>query len=147
MLIRKIQDVDKEKVFSILESEMGREYLEEMLQEWGKALNNEVNAFVVVEEDGNISGYAVLEKKVQIYYINTIAVNKNSQGKGIGTNLIYYLKEEVKRKGANILNVITDADAQRTIQFYLKQGFEISGYVSNEFIPNVAQVHLYIRIK
>ncbi|HLC55950.1 MAG TPA: GNAT family N-acetyltransferase [Candidatus Nanoarchaeia archaeon] len=148
MLIRKIIENDKPEIFDILKKEIGLEYLEEMLIEWDNALKgNYVNAYVALE-DKNIIGYITLEKKVKTYYIGTVVVSPNLQNNGIGTELINYIKQECgkKNEGNVILNVVTDADAQRTITFYLKCGFEISGHVKDEYIPGTNQVHLSLKI-
>ena len=38
--------------------------------------------------------------------------------------------------------MITDAEANESIRFYLKNSFVLAGIVQDEFISGVAQVHL-----
>lgn len=97
---------------------------------------------VCAMENGVPAGYAVVRKTVNTYHLLTLAVDKQHRGKGYGTQMLDSIFAEIERQGGKILNVVTDADANESLRFYLKNGFALTGIVQDEFIPGVAQAHL-----
>lgn len=87
-------------------------------------------------------GYAVARKTVDTYHLLTLAVDEKHRGKGYGSMMLDSIFAEIERQGGKILNVVTDADANESLRFYLKNGFALTGIVQDEFIPGVAQAHL-----
>jgi len=143
MMIREVSKSDGGKIFEFLQDGIGSEYLDQVTQEFMDAISGRLYGFVAANGD-NILGYITCQRDVQTYRIGTIAVRSSSRGKGIGTTLINHLIDYLNREGAdvNTLNVVTDADAGDNIRFYSRCGFKISGYVNDEFIPGIGQVHL-----
>ncbi|MCW5598084.1 ribosomal protein S18 acetylase RimI-like enzyme [Nitrosomonas nitrosa] len=97
-------------------------------------------------ENGLPVGYAIAKRTVDSYHLLTIAVDQHHRGKGLGSLLLDSIFAEIKQQGGKILNVVTDADANESLQFYLKNGFVLTGIVQDEFISGVAQVHLTRRM-
>ncbi len=97
-------------------------------------------------DNGNPVGYVIVRKTVDTYHLLTIAVDKHHRGKGYGSLMLDSIFAEIEKQGGRILNVITDADANESLRFYLKNGFVLAGMVQDEFISGVAQVHLTRRM-
>ncbi|MBX3629818.1 MAG: GNAT family N-acetyltransferase [Nitrosomonas sp.] len=101
---------------------------------------------VCAVENGQPIGYVTVKKTVDTYHLLTIAVDKRYRGKGYGSKMLDGIFAEIENQGGRILNVITDADANQSLRFYLKNGFVLTGIVQDEFISGVAQVHLTRRV-
>ena len=97
-------------------------------------------------DNGNPVGYVIARRTVDTYHLLTIAVDKHHRGKGYGSLMLDSIFAEIEKQGGRILNVITDADANESLRFYLKNGFVLTGIVQDEFISGVAQVHLTRRM-
>lgn len=91
-------------------------------------------------------GYVIAKKTVNTYQLMLIAVDENHRSKGYGARLVDRIFTEIQKQGGRILNVITDADANDSLCFYLKNGFVLTGIVQDEFISGVAQAHLTRRM-
>jgi ribosomal protein S18 acetylase RimI-like enzyme len=100
------------------------------------------NFGVCAMDNGEPVGYAVARKTVDTYHLLTLAVDEQHRGKGFGSLMLDSIFAEIERQGGKILNVVTDADANESLRFYLKNGFALTGIVQDEFIPGVAQAHL-----
>lgn len=101
---------------------------------------------VCAMDNGQPVGYVTVKKTVDTYHLLTIAVDKLHRGKGYGSRMLDGIFAEIENQGGRILNVITDADANQSLRFYLKNGFVLTGIVQDEFISGVAQVHLTRRV-
>ena len=101
--------------------------------------------FCAMENDKPI-GYVVAKKTVNTYQLLIIAIDKDHRNKGYGARLVERIFAEIRQRGGKILNVITDADANDSLCFYLKNGFVLTGIVQDEFISGVAQAHLTKRM-
>jgi ribosomal protein S18 acetylase RimI-like enzyme len=101
---------------------------------------------VCAMDNGQPVGYVTVKKTVDTYHLLTIAVDKLHRGKGYGSRMLDGIFAEIENQGGRILNVITDADANESLRFYLRNGFVLTGIVQDEFISGVAQVHLTRRM-
>ena len=97
-------------------------------------------------ENGTPIGYAVAKKTVDTYHLLTFAVDEPHRGRGCGSLILDGIFAEIEQQGGKILNVVTDADANESLRFYLRNGFALAGIVQDEFISGVAQAHLTRRI-
>jgi hypothetical protein len=88
------------------------------------------NFGVCAMDNGEPAGYAVARRTVDTYHLLTL-------------DSIF---AEIEQQGGKILNVVTDADANESLRFYLRNGFALTGIVQDEFIPGVAQAHLTRRM-
>ena len=93
-------------------------------------------------ENGEPVGYAVAKRTVDTYHLLTLAVDTQHRGKGFGSLMLDSIFAEIEQQGGKILNVVTDADANESLRFYLRNGFALTGIVQDEFIPGVSQAHL-----
>jgi len=138
---------DKEKIIGILSAELSPKYLSEMTEELEKVINgNEIGfmAFDVVNKKA--VGYITCVKTTKTYKLETMAVDHNTQGKGIGKKLVSHLEEYLQQnvlENLIVLNVVTDNSADDPVQnFYKRCGFSVSGIVRNEYALGDEQVHL-----
>ena len=97
-------------------------------------------------ENGEPVGYAVAKRTVDTYHLLTLAVDTQHRGKGFGSLMLDSIFAEIEQQGGKILNVVTDADANESLRFYLRNGFALTGIVQDEFISGIAQVHLTRRM-
>lgn len=75
-----------------------------------------------------------VERTEKYVELASIGVNPNSEGKGIGSKLIDYLKEIIDLKEYAYINLETDADNNEGAnRFYRKNGFELARtYITSE---------------
>ena len=92
-------------------------------------------------------GYAVYRRTVQTYHLDTIAVDRARRGEGIGTALLASVRAALRQAKPTTLNVVTDATASEVLAFYRRSGFVVAGYVKDEFLPGVIQVHLTLEVR
>lgn len=87
---------------------------------------NEGITFIIVETDRPIAfaSYSLSDQEQSIYKIHKLYILPEEQGKGIGTLLTNFVKEDVKMKGAKILELNVNRN-NPAINFYKKYGFEI----------------------
>ena len=141
MKIREIENMDWDELSTILAEALSPQYMDEMHEEFDYVLGGRYIG-IVAEEDREILGYACAGKLVQTYELKTIAVRHDAQGRGIGSMLVDSVADYARKDGVKILNVDTDSSDEQTVNFYKRNGFEISGHVRDEYIPGVTQVHL-----
>ena len=58
-------------------------------------------------------------------YIDTLAVSPNTQGKGIGKQLIQYAIDEVVVKQKKVLGLLVDKDNPAAKRLYERIGFKV----------------------
>lgn len=80
--------------------------------------------YLVAESDGRLVGYAGLMCLQPIADIQTIAVEPDMEGRGIGSALLAALIEEARARGADDVLLEVRADNPRAQQLYLRFGFE-----------------------
>jgi ribosomal protein S18 acetylase RimI-like enzyme len=61
------------------------------------------------------------------FYIDSFGVNKDQQGKGVGTQLLQYVIDEYVIKNNQTLGLLVDEDNPLAKKLYLKLGFEVVG--------------------
>lgn len=90
----------------------------------------------VAEVDGKVVGIVSLLDRNGVLYIETLAVTKDIQAKGIGSSLVDFAKEFARKKGFVALRT-TSFYEYGVKDFWLKQGFKLlkrsSGYEGRQF--------------
>lgn len=61
------------------------------------------------------------------YYIDSLGVNPNQQGKGVGTKLLKFVIDEHGQTHRQPLGLLVDKDNPRAKELYLKLGFKTIG--------------------
>jgi len=130
---------------SIAMQDIGPMYQSEILDELEDISRGKCFGVCAMDNEQPV-GYVTVKKTVDTYHLLTIAVDKLYRGKGYGSKMLDGIFAEIEKQGGRILNVITDADANQSLRFYLKNGFVLTGIVQDEFISGVAQVHLTRRV-
>lgn len=125
--------------------DIGAMYQPDIHEELEGIGNGKYFGFCAMENNKPV-GYVMAKKTVNTYQLLIIAVDKNHRNKGYGAQLVDRIFSEIQKQGGKILNVITDADANESLCFYLRNGFVLTGIVQDEFISGVAQAHLTKRM-
>lgn len=90
----------------------------------------------VAEVDGKVVGIVSLLDRNGVLYIETLAVTKDIQAKGIGSSLVDFAKKFARKKGFVALRT-TSFYEYGVKDFWLKQGFKLlkrsSGYEGRQF--------------
>ena len=86
----------------------------------------------VAEDQNTICGFIILSSLEGVVWINWMGVDPEYQGQLIGTNLLTYIENVLTKLGVKELRINTvveqvpkDGTYDRTVQFYLKNGFAI----------------------
>jgi ribosomal protein S18 acetylase RimI-like enzyme len=84
---------------------------------------------VTFDKDGQILGFAYFAPAAmtdQTWYLYWIAVTKQTQARGIGTQLLHYSEKEIQKAGGRLYLIETSSLPQyeQTRKFYLKHGYE-----------------------
>jgi len=90
---------------------------------------------LVAEEDGNIVGGLVIVAKQQdsdwkLFSFKHIAVSKDFQHKGIGSDLLKEAEKIAKNGKIEIMVAETEADA---VEFYQKNGYQKEGILKSHY--------------
>jgi len=90
--------------------------------------------------------YLVLEDETEAgeYYIDCIGVEREHQGKGIGSGIIDFLKEEFVGRQNETLGLLVDKNNPGAKRLYLKSGFEVVG---EKNLAGKAMEHLQVNKK
>ncbi|MDD2284409.1 MAG: GNAT family N-acetyltransferase [Paludibacter sp.] len=75
------------------------------------------------------------------YYIDTLGVHPNMQGKGIGSGLLQFLIEEYVIRQKDILGLLVDEENLNAKKLYLRLGFKPVG---RKFLAGKPMEHLQI---
>lgn len=86
----------------------------------------------VAEENSVINGFIVISSLEGVVWINWMGVDPRFHRKNIGSQLLEYVENILRKLGVKALNIDTvveqtplDGTYDQTIQFYLKKGFKI----------------------
>ncbi len=77
------------------------------------------------------------------YYIDSLGVNPNQQGKGIGSKLLKFLIDEYVNKNKQTLGLLVDEENTNAKKLYLKLGFK---HVGNKIYVGKNMAHLQIKL-
>jgi len=78
-------------------------------------------------------------------YLDTLCVDQDFRGKGIGSKLISLVQQKACKQGINALSLIVLADNTRAQKLYKRHGFEIVHHIemeSHELIPHEGGAYL-----
>jgi ribosomal protein S18 acetylase RimI-like enzyme len=106
--------------------------LGELLDDYHAGTCGENHVVVVSEREGKILGYAYYAPDVMTdrsWYLYWIAVVKDSQGQGIGAELLQFFEQDVAQRNGRVIFIETSSlpHSEPTRKFYLKHGYEITG--------------------
>lgn len=130
--IRECEKGDFEQVVLLLgqlwpEKALDEKELREVFQ---KGLNSEFQCYVCAVMDELIVGFASLSIRNSLWqagllgHIDELVVDKDHQGKGIGSKLLEYLAGIAKEKNCRRIELDSALDRKKAHQFYEQNGFE-----------------------
>lgn len=76
------------------------------------------------------------------YYIDSLGVLPNQQGKGIGARLIQHVINEQELENGQTIGLLVDKDNPRAKRLYLKLGFEVVG---EKNLMGISMEHLQLK--
>lgn len=82
-----------------------------------------LNKVYVAITDGVVAGVLVLDMTDEGFCLDTIAVDPQSHGTGLGRQLIAFAEQQAKDNGFDSLYLSTNRVMERTQQIYLHLGF------------------------
>jgi ribosomal protein S18 acetylase RimI-like enzyme len=103
--------------------------LQEVLDDFHAENHKHHHECVTFEDAGAILGFAYFAPAAmtdRTWYLYWIAVSKQTQAKGVGSQLLKHVEESVRRAGGRILIIETSSlpHYDLTRRFYLKHGYD-----------------------
>lgn len=100
---------------------------EELYKKWiDNSVTSQIADFVLTyEESGKIIGFVTCKINDTAASIGLIAVNENTQGKGIGKKLLNEVEKKCFEKGVKKLNIPTQLTNEQACEFYKKNGYSV----------------------
>jgi ribosomal protein S18 acetylase RimI-like enzyme len=119
--------------------------LREVLDDYHAAGDDEGHRAVTFEKDGQILGFAYFAPAAMTdntWYLWWIAVTKQTQAKGIGTQLLHYSEKEIQKAGGRLYLIETSSLPQyeQTRKFYLKHGYEQHAVIADYYADGDSMV-------
>lgn len=116
---------EETKVFKPLEIQA----LQEVLDDYHAHAKEIGHRSVTLEKDGTILGfayYAPAEMTDRTWYLYWIAVKKDTHARGIGSQLLKHVEEDIRKQNGRLLLIETSSLPHYglTRKFYLKHGYE-----------------------
>jgi ribosomal protein S18 acetylase RimI-like enzyme len=104
--------------------------LEEVLDEYHAGNVGPDHVAIVCERDRRIVGYAYYAPDVmtdRTWYLYWIAVARDIQARGIGSEIMRYMEDDVRKRRGRLMFIETSSQphSELTRKFYLKVGYEI----------------------
>jgi len=138
-VIGRIIEKDRRIIEGLLSS-FPEEVRPNLVLELEQALGSVVEGYVFSRDD-NVSGYMVLRLWGGVYHLDTLVVDNNQQGNGVGKSLVEFAKNRCIDRKIPQLNTCTFYP--ENIKFYEKVGFTVIGSLEGPFIPlNVKRTYL-----
>ncbi len=108
------------------------EVLQEVLDEFHGQQTGPDHVAIVDERDGKPVGYAYYAPDVmtdRTWFLYWIAVDKTVHARGIGSGLLRYIEDDVRRRNGRLMFIETSSlpHSELTRKFYLKHGYVING--------------------
>ncbi len=105
------------------------EALKEVLDDYHREMHAQGHQCVSYEKDGQVIGFAYYAPTAmtdRTWHLYWIAVSKHSHARGVGSELLRYVEEDIRRAGGRQLLIETSSlpHYELTRRFYLKHGYE-----------------------
>jgi GNAT superfamily N-acetyltransferase len=105
------------------------EALEEVLADYHEEMQTDGHRCVSYEKDGHLIGFAYYAPTAMTdrgWHLYWIAVGKHTHARGVGSELLRYVEEDIRRAGGRQLLIETSSlpHYELTRRFYLKHGYE-----------------------
>jgi ribosomal-protein-alanine N-acetyltransferase len=83
--------------------------------------------YVAARVSGQVVGYAGVFVVGSQADVQTVAVDRSMQGRGIGRQLVEALADHAARRGATVLHLEVRADNEPALALYERMGFAVDG--------------------
>jgi len=120
--IRKVQLSDLDEIYEIEQENFIHCWSKEFIQ-FNIQLPEYIRKFYVVVKENKIVGYIVCWLSDKAAHIYNISVKKEYQNRGIGSCLLEYLLEELKKDGFTTVVLEVRKSNSKAINLYKKFGF------------------------
>ncbi len=130
-VLRNARARDVNRIFEIHLSSL--EGLDEEDYEWLKALINtrsKRKKVIVAEVGGKVVGFIIAYKHRHLTYIDSLAVDSEYRGLGIGSLLLDCLEKALVREGIEEVFLSVKDRNLAALNFYLKRGYSFKGIVA-----------------
>jgi len=103
--------------------------LQEVLDDYHADEPSDGHRLVSFEKDGKVIGFAYYAPAAMTegtWHLWWIAVSKHTQARGVGSQLLRYVEDDIRRNGGRQLLIETSSlpHYELTRRFYLKHGYE-----------------------
>ena len=103
---------------------------------WSELSEHDTRHYLVAHDGADIVGYAGLCAYPEESFVQTIAVQADRQGEGIGTRLLTALIDEARRRDEPMVGLEVRADNPVAQRIYRKFGFEQVGLRKGYYQPS-----------
>jgi ribosomal protein S18 acetylase RimI-like enzyme len=112
--------------------------LQEVLADYFAYNHKHDHVCVIDERHGQIMGYAYYAPAAmtdRTWYLYWIAVNKATQARGIGGELLRHVEHDIKQRNGRVLFIETSGLPyyELTRKFYLKHHYEVTGVLKDYY--------------
>lgn len=112
--------------------------LNEVLADYHAANHGHGHRAVTFEENGRILGYAYYAPAAmtdRTWYLYWIAVTKDTQAKGVGSQLLHHAETDIRQAGGRVLFIETSSlpHYAKTRSFYEKHAYEVTGVLRDYY--------------
>ena len=120
--------------------------LQEVLDDYHESDQQQGHVSVSCEENGEIIGfayYAPASMTERSWYLYWIAVHKGTQARGVGSKLMKYLEEDIRRRQPGAILFIETSSMphyELTRKFYLKHGYDQEAILRDYYAPGDSMV-------
>ncbi|MBK5306185.1 MAG: ribosomal protein S18-alanine N-acetyltransferase [Frankiaceae bacterium] len=112
---------------------------------WSELGQLDTRHYLVAVDDGVVLGYAGLCDYPDEAFVQTIAVARSTQGKGLGALLLQALLDEATRRGQRRIVLEVRADNANAIALYERFGFRRSAVRRGYYQPSDADALVMMR--
>jgi ribosomal protein S18 acetylase RimI-like enzyme len=127
------------------------EVLQDVLDEYHGQRTGPDHVAIVDERNGQIVGYAYYAPDVmtdRTWFLYWIAVSKTVQARGVGSALLAYAEEDVRKRNGRLMYIETSSlpHSELTRKFYLKNGYTITGVLRDFYSDGDDMVVFFKRL-
>lgn len=129
-VVRDARSSDVRRIFEIYSHALGA--LDTADYEWFRALvgtRSRRKEVVVVEFGSFVVGFAIVYKRGRVAFLDSIAVDKDLRGHGIGGLLLERVEGLLKSEGVESITLSVKNWNTRALDFYLRKGYVVKGVV------------------
>ena len=130
-MIRRMEIKDADRVYEIENASFFEPWTKKNLIK--ELTSNSLLKHYVYELDGEIVGFYIASKVLDLVEIFTIAVDEDYRKRGIGRELLSHLIEKSKESGAREIWLEVSVKNFKAIELYEKFGFEKDGIRKNYY--------------